>query len=95
MVNVHFAAGGFLGVHPAIDLSFSTRHPDRAHLYQSLGRMGTADPAVILPRLGATTRDASDAARLTMPVLCIVGDRDALVPPAAVHEEFPNVVPQV
>jgi 3-oxoadipate enol-lactonase len=77
-------AGDRLGVHPALDVSFSIRHPERAHLYQSLGRMGSADPAVILPRLGATTHDETDAALLTMPVLCIVGDRDALVAPTSV-----------
>jgi 3-oxoadipate enol-lactonase len=76
--------GDMLGAHPAIDASFSTRFPERAHLYQCLGRMGSADPAVIMPRMGATKHDAADAARLTMPVLCIVGDRDALVAPATV-----------
>ena len=84
------ARGGFgspdlLGMHAALDPGFSAREPERAHLYQSLGRMGTADPAVILPRLGATTHDASEAARLTMPVLCIVGDRDPLFHPASIR----------
>jgi pimeloyl-ACP methyl ester carboxylesterase len=37
-----------------------------------------------MPRLGATHHDERDAARLTMPVLCIVGEHDALVAPAAV-----------
>jgi 3-oxoadipate enol-lactonase len=80
------AAGDRLGVHPAVDASFSMRHTALAHLYQCLGRMGTADPDVILPRMGKVSRDAAEAARLTMPVLCIVGARDPLVPPAAVHE---------
>jgi len=84
--RVELVAGDRLGLHPAIDPSFTARQPALAHLYQTLGRMGSADPAVILPRLGATTHDASDAARLRMPVLCIVGDRDALVPPAVVRE---------
>jgi 3-oxoadipate enol-lactonase len=84
--RVELIAGDLLGVHPAVDISFSTRDPERAHLYQSLGRMGTANPSVILPRLGAVTHDAAEAARLTMPVLCIVGDRDALVPPVVVYE---------
>ncbi len=76
--------GDVLGDHPALDPSFSLRYPELAHLYQCLGRMGTADPAVILPRMGAVKFGADDAARLTMPVLCIVGDNDALVAPAAV-----------
>jgi pimeloyl-ACP methyl ester carboxylesterase len=80
------AAGDRLGVHPAVDPAFSVTHTALAHLYQSLGRMGTADPDVVLPRVGKVTHDAEDAARLTMPVLCVVGERDPLVPPAAVHE---------
>lgn len=76
---------GVLGRHPALGERFSEREPERAHLYQSVGRMGSADPAVILPRLLATTHDASEAARLTMPVLCVVGDRDPLFPPAAIR----------
>jgi pimeloyl-ACP methyl ester carboxylesterase/enamine deaminase RidA (YjgF/YER057c/UK114 family) len=74
-----------LGAHPALDPSFAARDPERAHLYQSLGAMGTADAATILPRLRATSHDAAEAARLTMPILCIVGDRDPLFPPATVR----------
>lgn len=74
-----------LGSHPALGDAFSVREPAKAHLYQSLGAMGSADAAVIIPRLLAVTHDATEAARLTMPVLCIVGDRDPLFPPAAVR----------
>ena len=76
--------GDVLGEHPALDRSFPVRYPELAHLYQSLGRMGSPDLAAIMPRLGATHHDAEEAARLTMPVLCIVGEHDALVAPAAV-----------
>ena len=74
-----------LGSHPALGEAFSAQEPARAHLYQALGAMGSADSAVIIPRLLAVTHDAADAARLGMPVLCIVGDRDPLFPPAAVR----------
>ena len=74
-----------LGHHPALDPAFSARQPERAHLYQSLGRMGTASPTVVLPRLQAVTHGAGDAARLIMPILCIVGDRDSLFPPASIR----------
>jgi reactive intermediate/imine deaminase len=74
-----------LGVHPALGAAFSAREPAQAHLYQSLGRMGSANPAVILPRLLAVTHDESEAARLTMPVLCLVGDQDPLFPPRSVR----------
>jgi pimeloyl-ACP methyl ester carboxylesterase len=74
-----------LGSHPALSSGFSERQPERAHLYQSLGEMGSAEAAVVLPRLLAVTHDASEAALLTMPVLCLVGGLDQLFPPAAVH----------
>lgn len=74
-----------LGEHPALGLAFSERAPGLAHLYQCLGQMGSADAAVVIPRLTAVTHDPSDARRLTMPVLCIAGDRDPLFPPAAIR----------
>ncbi|MFW2335416.1 alpha/beta fold hydrolase [Ilumatobacter sp.] len=74
-----------LGSHPAIDPSLAERDPARALLYQQLGGMGTMDPSVVMPRLLGTTHDQADADRLTMPVLCIVGDRDPLFPVAAVR----------
>ncbi|HSL59719.1 MAG TPA: alpha/beta fold hydrolase [Acidimicrobiales bacterium] len=76
---------GRLGLHPALDTGFSTRRPELAHLYQSLGAMGSADMATILPRLLATTHEAAEAATITCPVLCVVGDRDPLFPPASVR----------
>lgn len=74
-----------LGVHPALDPRFSARRPDLAHLYQSLGQMGTADANLIISRLLAVRHDAAEAATLTMPVLCVVGDRDPLFPPASIR----------
>jgi len=80
-----FTSVDVLGSHPALSPAFSRREPERAHLYQSLGQMGSADVAVILPRLLMVTHDSSEAARLTMPILCVVGDRDPLFPPASVR----------
>jgi len=74
-----------LGAHPAIDPSLAERDPARALLYQQLGGMGTMDPTVVMSRILGTTHDRSDAVRLTMPVLCVVGDRDPLFPVAAVR----------
>ncbi len=79
------APGDVLGEHPALGSQFSAREPERAHLYQMLGQMGSADPAVILPRLMAASHDAGEAARLKLPVLCVVGDSDQLFPPASVR----------
>ncbi|MHB8450800.1 MAG: alpha/beta fold hydrolase [Mycobacteriales bacterium] len=78
-------AGSLLGAHPALGEAFSAREPERAHLYQSLAQLGTADLGAILPRLLAVTHDPAEAARLTMPVLCVVGDRDPLFPPASIR----------
>lgn len=76
---------GRLGRHPALDAGFANRSPELAHLYQSLGSMGSADPTRIIPRLLAVTHDAAEAATITCPVLCLAGDRDPLFPPAAVR----------
>ncbi len=78
-------AGDRLGLHPAIDPGFARRSPELAHLYQSLGRMGSADPEVMLPRLWAVTHQPEEAAGLSMPVLCVVGDRDPLFPPRSIR----------
>jgi pimeloyl-ACP methyl ester carboxylesterase len=74
-----------LGVHPALGTALADRAPELAHLYQMVAEMGSADPAKILPRLVAVTHDATEAARLTVPVLCVVGDRDPLFPPPAIR----------
>ncbi|HET6795358.1 MAG TPA: alpha/beta fold hydrolase, partial [Acidimicrobiales bacterium] len=79
------ASADLLGSHPALGADFGRRHPERAHLYQSLGQMGSARAEVILPRLLAVSHDEEEARRLRMPVLCVVGDRDQLFPPAAVR----------
>jgi 3-oxoadipate enol-lactonase len=77
--------GAALGQHPAIDLGFSARHPERAHLYQALSGMGSAQSGVIITRLMALRHEPSAAAAITCPVLCVVGDRDPLFPPASIR----------
>ena len=74
-----------LGLHPAIDPSLAQRDPARALLYQQLAETTMVDVPTLLGRLLHTQHDAVAAARLTMPVLCIVGTRDPLFPPAAIH----------
>lgn len=78
------ADGQVLGQHPAIDAVWAAAHPERAHLYQSLGGMGSADAATMIGRLLSFTRSVDEAARIACPVLCVVGDRDPLFPPAAI-----------
>ena len=74
-----------LGDHPALGEAFSARYPELAHLYQSLGRMGSADGEAVIKRLLDVTYGESQATRLTMPVLLIVGDHDQLFAPAAIR----------
>ena len=74
-----------LGGHPALGVRFSEREPERAHLYQSLGQMGSADLSLILPRLLAVTHDAAEAQQLTMPALCIAGAHDPLFSPSSIR----------
>lgn len=78
-------AAQHLGLHPAIDPSLAERDPARAHLYQQLAETTSVDVPTLIGRLLETRRDATDAARITCPVLCVVGDRDPLFPPPAVR----------
>ena len=74
-----------LGAHPALGQNFSARSPELAHLYQSIGRMGSADPDVVIERLLGVTYGEAEAARLSMPTLLIVGDHDQLFAPPAIR----------
>lgn len=85
MVPMASPDGSVLGHHPAIDLGFAAREPARAHLYQALSGMGSADSAVIISRLLTARRRLDEAAAITCPVLCVVGDRDPLFPPASIR----------
>ncbi len=78
-------AASHLGLHPAIDPSLAQRDPARAHLYQQLAETTSVDVPTLIGRLLATQHGPDEAARIEVPVLCIVGDRDPLFPPAAVR----------
>jgi len=81
--------GGFgateLGRHPALADDFFERHPARAVLYQQLGGFGEPELAKILPALVGTRVDPTALAQLRCPVLLIVGEKDALFPPAVMR----------
>lgn len=74
-----------LGLHPAIDADLLERDPARAHLYQLIGDFGTIDASTLMGRLGATTRSPEEASAISCPVLCLVGERDPLLPPPAIR----------
>ncbi|NNN15664.1 MAG: alpha/beta fold hydrolase [Acidimicrobiaceae bacterium] len=88
------ASMDYLGVHPALGQRFVVEEPELAHLYQSLGEIGTANSDKVIGRLLMTTYDEATAKSIEIPVLCIVGDHDGLFPPAAIMalcEALPNV----
>lgn len=80
------APGGEVGQHPAIDASLAETDLARAYLYQALGQFGEPDTAQIIPTLLRTETTADELRGLACPVLFVVGDRDALFPPAAIRE---------
>lgn len=80
--------GGFvvpeLGRHPAVAADFFERHPERAVLYQQLGGFGDPKLADVLPSLVSTRHGAAALASLRCPTLFLVGEADALFPPAVI-----------
>ncbi|MGC8498558.1 MAG: alpha/beta fold hydrolase [Acidimicrobiales bacterium] len=82
-----------LGDHPALGATFRHRAPALAHLYQMVGAIGSVDPHTMIDRLVRATHGPAEAAQLTLPVLCVVGDHDRIFPPSvmrAVAEVLPN-----
>ncbi len=74
-----------LGLHPALDRSLVDRDASRAHLYQLIGDFGSIDQATLMARLVEATHAAHEAATISCPVLCIVGERDPLIPSGVVR----------
>jgi 3-oxoadipate enol-lactonase len=75
---------GVVGAHRAVRPAF-----DRtlAFLYQQLGGFRTElDEADMIGKLFSTHHPADEVAKLAMPVLCVVGAEDDLMPPAAIRE---------
>lgn len=79
------APDGELGRHPALGASLVRRDPARAYLYQMLGAFGEPELAKIAPSLFATVVADERLAALAGRVLFVVGDEDALFPPAAIR----------
>jgi pimeloyl-ACP methyl ester carboxylesterase len=74
-----------LGAHPALDPSFVARDPVRAHLYQALAEFAP-DLRAVGARLLAHAWPAAALRDFAVPVLIVVGERDALFPPALLRE---------
>jgi pimeloyl-ACP methyl ester carboxylesterase len=75
---------GVLGSHRATAPDFDRT---RAFLYQQLGGFrGEIDEADMIGKLFSTQHWPDEIARLEMPVLCVVGAHDDLMPPPAIRE---------
>lgn len=74
-----------VGYHPALPDRFAERHPDRAFLYQQLGRVGLAageqPPPSATLGLSEVLFSDEQAAAVTCPVLFVVGAEDDIFPP--------------
>ncbi len=82
------------GVHPAAGARMAHERPDLAFLYAEIDAL---NPPRERSQLGELLRNAGspsldDVARLGMPVLCIVGEEDVVIPPSVV-EIFAGRVP--
>jgi 3-oxoadipate enol-lactonase len=83
-----------IGSLPTYAGDYFARRPEMAFLYDEMRIMGARPPDDALPRIG-TRRYQAEAVRerLRMPVLCLVGEEDALIPPAAIRvlaQSLPN-----
>jgi 3-oxoadipate enol-lactonase len=75
-----------IGMLPTYARDFYIRNRELAFLYDSLMILGARPPADATARLSATRYDLERAkARLTMPILCIAGEEDALIQPAMIE----------
>jgi pimeloyl-ACP methyl ester carboxylesterase len=75
------------GVHPAAGERMAREQPQLHHLYCLIGRAaGDFDREELRRRLRARRNVAPEALRaLEFPVLCVAGDEDVVIPPAAVR----------
>jgi len=83
-----------IGSMPTYAADYFARRPELAFLYDELRILGARPPADALERI-RTMRYELDAVRerLRMPVLCLVGEQDALIPPRmvkAIADLLPN-----
>jgi 3-oxoadipate enol-lactonase len=81
-----FGAPTAIGKLPTYAEDFFLRNRELAFLYDSLMILGARPPADAMQRLGALRYDLDRAqAQLTMPILCVVGEDDALIPAAMIE----------
>jgi 3-oxoadipate enol-lactonase len=75
-----------IGSLPTYAKDYFARHRELAYLYDSLLILGARPPVDAMKRLGSRRYDlARVRARLTMPILCLEGEEDALIAPAMIR----------
>ncbi len=83
-----------IGSMPTYASDYFARRPEMAFLYDDLRILGARPPDDAFLRIGSRRYDlAAVRERITMPVLCMVGEEDELIPPAAIRilaSELPN-----
>ncbi len=83
-----------IGAMPTYAADYFARRPEPAFLYDSIRIFGAQPPPDAMPRLAARRYDPAKAReRLTMPILCLAGEEDALIPPAALKILAETVLP--
>lgn len=76
-------APALLGQHPALNASFSGRHPHLGYLYQSLGTFSHArDTHALVRSFEQVVPNTQDTVALRCPVLVIAGEHDPIFRPA-------------
>ena len=75
-----------VGTLPTYAIDYFVRDPAMAFLYDDLRIMGAQPPIDAMQRLAARRYDLTAVReRLKMPILCLVGEEDELIPPAAIR----------
>lgn len=76
-----------IGALPTYARDYFARRPEMAYLYDSLRILGARPPEDALQRIGGLRYDLDRVRqRLTMPLLCVEGEEDVLIPPAVIRE---------
>lgn len=75
-----------IGSLPTYARDYFARRPEMAFLYDELRILGARPPADAGAQIGALRYDLDAVtARLTMPILCLVGEQDELIPPEMIR----------
>jgi pimeloyl-ACP methyl ester carboxylesterase len=83
------------GIHPAAGERMAREQPELHFLYRGIDALASAlDKEALRRQLGELwTITPADVARLEVPLLCIAGEEDIVIPPAAV-EALARAVPR-